>query len=789
MSRQNLRLSWRIIIKNKTYSLINIIGLSLSMCLAMFIALWIHHEKSYDDFHENSELLYQAFRHARFGDDVFTSNSIPYPLFEELRQDPDIEDLSLLSYRSQFRVVQKDELKTSERGYFADAAFFNLFSWNIIQGQQSTLLKEPNTIVISRALAEKCFGSNWETQNNPIGQTLRLNDDSNYSVSGVFENPPINSTLQFDFLLPVEEFITSNPGNYQWDNSNFRLYIKTRPETDPQVVNARIKNLQNEHIEGFTSEVFLHPYTDLHLRSTFKDGFLITGRIEYYIRIFSLVALFVIIIASVNFVNISIARSLRRAREIGVRKVIGANRRLLLSQFAWESLLLVFMSFVLGTILLVIGLPAFNTLTEKQVDITQVGDNVFLILLGIGLLTALIASIYPAVYLASIRLIRALQGTFKLSNRTIFMRKGLVVFQFVLSIALIIATLTVHNQLQYIQSKNLGLDRENVIYIRMDRAFRRQFLSFKEELKKNPAIKQVSSSNSNPLAVTSSTHTVSWPGYENRGEKEVYILNTDYDFLEVMDIKLEDGRDFDSSYGADKNNYIINQKMKDLMAMDDPVGQPLNIANSPGEVVGVVDNFHMTSLYSEIQPMVIRLNEGHAPWMFMRTEPGTVKEAVKHLQEVYSSFNPILPLEYDFLDESYRETYQSEVVVGRLMLLFTIFGIFVACLGLLGLAVSVGKQREKEVSIRKVFGANVYNLIFLLSKEFLVLVIIAFVVSIPLAYLGMKEWLSHFAYRTTLSPTSFFLAGLSTLLITFFIVGSQGLKAAIMNPIKALRSD
>ena len=487
--------------------------------------------------------------------------------------------------------------------------------------------------------------------------------------------------------------------------------------------------------------------------------------------------------------NLATARSMRRAREVGVRKAVGAGKRSLVGQFMGESLLLVFIAFVLAMGLVAAALPVFNGLTEKSVAIADLHDSTLLLFAGIGLLTALISGTYPALYLSSFDAVRILRGTFRLDGGSARLRKGLVVFQFSMSILLVIGTVTVYQQIRYIHSKHLGLDRENVIYLSLEGQMGEQFDTIKEELLRRPGIASVSSASSSPLDIGSSTHSVSWQGKDPDREIEMYILTVSFDFLDVMKIELAEGRDFDPGFGTDSVTYILNEKARQVIGFEHPLGERLSLwgGGDAGTVVGVVKDFHMSSLYSEIEPTIIRLRPQDAGRLFLRTEPGRTHDALVSLEEVYDRFNPESPFEYQFLDETFHQTYRSEVVIGKLAGYFTVVALFIACLGLFGLAAFTAQQRTKEIGVRKVFGATVSNLVLLLSKDFVALVLIAFVGAVPLAYIAMQRWLEGFAYRIEIGPSVFILVGAAVLLIALLTVGYQSVRAALADPVKSLR--
>ncbi|NRB46126.1 MAG: ABC transporter permease [Saprospiraceae bacterium] len=788
--KHHLLLSWRILQRDKAFSFINISGLTLGMLAALLIVFWIRDEWSYDRFHEKSDQIYSVFRHSTFTNEVFTGNSVPYPLVETLEKDyPEVEQMALIRQRPQ-AILQDNEIMGRASGFLANSDFFSLFSWQLLAGEASTLLDDPYSIVISASQAEKYYGPNWKNENAAVGQSILVDNNQEYLITGVFEDVPAHSSIQFDFVLSIKAYLSQAQGINSWDNSNFQLYVQLREDADLSRVNEKIKLVQNDHIDGFTSEVFLHPLTDLHLGASFEQGKKVLSGMSYYIRIFSLVVFFILLIAGINFINLTITKALDRAKEIGIRKAIGAGRMSILHQFISHSLLLVVISFVFAIILFYLALPLFNTLTGKNIIVDSIDSTTLLAFVGIGGLTVLIASLYPAIFLSSLQAVQVLKGSFRLSKRGLFARKSMVVFQFAISVLLIVGTLTVYKQLHYIQSKNLGLDRENVIYTFLNPTLREKLPALKEELLRQAGIQSVSSSSQSPLEVTSGTHSYSWPGLAEEGRKEIHTLSIDYDFLEVMDMQLQQGRTFDTAFGADSITYLINEEFQQYMGIENPIGEKVTLyGRDVGTIIGVVEDFHMSSLYNEIEPLIMLLRPNNTFRLFLRTEAGKTKEAIAGLEAVYKAFSPDVPFTYLFLDEQYQATYENELVVGRLSIALTALAVLIACLGLLGLATFAAHQRLKEISIRKTLGADVGSLLFLLSKDFMVLVLLALIIALPLSYLLMGQWLNSFAYHIAIGSGIFLTAAGGLIGITLLTISWETLKVAIVNPAKILRSE
>ncbi len=789
MLRSYLRTAFRVFWRHKGFSFLNIAGLSVGLACSFLIIIWITNELSFDRFHENGEQLHNVMRNAHFTDgQTFTWSSVPKPLADVLQKDyPEVEHVSLITWQRRL-VFDHDGQTSREEGYNVGSDFLEMFSFPLLEGDPTTALREPSSVVISRGLAEKYFGSDWRVTNSVIGQTFRVDDRREFTITGVAEKAPAHSSLRFDYLLPIEDFIQENDWVEDWGNSGLRILVQLREGTDVAAFNAKIETLIEDHNEHTDAEIFLRPYADQRLYSDYENGRLVGGRIEY-VRMFAVVALFVILIACINFMNLATARSMRRAREIGVRKAVGAGRGAIARQFFGEASLLVFFAFVVALGLVACTLPAFNTLTQSEIALVDLGGAAAAAFVALGFLTAFIAGTYPALFLSSFSVIRVLRGSMRLSAGSATLRKGLVVFQFAMSILLIIGAVTVYRQIQFIQTKNLGLDRANLVYMPLEGGIRDQYDTVRQELERMPGVQIVTASSGNPLSIGQSTTSPVWEGKEPESDLLFHVISGDYEFLDAMKMRVTDGRRFERALASDTSNYILNQKAVEAMGLKDPVGQPLAMWGTDGTIVGVVEDFHMSSLHSEIEPTIIRLRPEDTRLLVVRLETGRTQEGLRSLEEIYARFNPGFPFEYDFMDDQFKETYRSEIVIGKLANYFTILAVFIACLGLFGLASYTTEQRSKEIGIRKALGATVANLVLLLSKDLVKLVLVAFVITAPLAYLLMQNWLEKFAYHVRLGVPVLLMAGVAAVLVAWLTVSYQSLRAATVSPVKSLRTD
>jgi putative ABC transport system permease protein len=721
------------------------------------------------------------------GGQTYTWSSMPKPLADALEKDyPEVEHAILTSWHQRPLITYKDQT-FREGGYYAGPGFFQSFSFPLIVGDPESVIASPDAIAISEVLAAKLFGEDWRTK-EVVGQSLTVDHRKDFRITGVFEETPNNSSFEFDFILPMEDFIERNDWVEHWGNSGLEIYVKLKSGADAAALNEKIAGVIDENNEGANATVFLKSFEDIHLYSDYKEGKLQGGRIEI-IRIFAIVAVFLILIASINFMNLATARSTQRAKEIGVRKAVGASQRSLVGQFMAESMLMGLVAFVLAMGLVAALLHPFNTLMEKEVGLLDLEPNFLLAVLGIAVLTGVISGSYPALYLSSFNPVNILRGTFRQRPTAARMRKGLVVFQFALSTLLIIVTGGVYMQVQYILDKDLGLDRGNLVYTGLEGAVREQFDTFKQELLKRPGIETVTTSSQNPLQVGSSTTDPTWEGKDPDDNTLFHIINANYDFVEAMKMELIAGRTHSEAFGADSAGYIINERTAEAMGKANPVGEMLDFWDREGQVIGVVKDFHMTSMASQIEPTIIRLAPEDTWMVWVRTEEGQTQEGLASLEAVYKQFNPGYPFEYEFMDKEYEEMYRAVIVMGKLANIFAVVAIFISCLGLFGLASFTAEQRTKEIGIRKVLGASATRLVVLLSADFTKLVLVAFVLAAPLAYFAVNAWLDKFIYRVEISPWMFVLAGLAALVVAWLTVSYQSVKAATADPVKSLRTE
>lgn len=792
MIKNYLKVAWRNLARNKAHTIINMAGLSVGLACSLLILLWVQNELDMDAFHKNGKNLYQVYERQYFDNKVNGQYYTPGLLAAELkRQIPEVTYATSTAFgfdnRHIFRVGNKI-LKMD--GTAASSDFFKMFSYTLLQGNAQDALNNPSGIAISQKMAVDFFGSAGAA----MGKTIRYDNQKDFMVSAIFENVKSNSSQKFEYLLNWDYFLQNHPWAKEWGNNGALTYLQLRPDANPSIVDSKItyflQKLDKFEKKGtFTQELGLQRFDQAYLHSNFVNGKIDGGRIEY-VRLFSIVAVFILLIACINFMNLTTARSVKRAKEIGVRKVVGAVRSVLIKQFISESLLLTSIAVIISLFMVVALLPFFNQITQKQIELPFNQPLFWLKLLLITLITGIISGSYPALFLSSFNPVKVLKGTMKLDSGTTLFRKGLVVFQFVLSVVLIIGTIIVSRQVSYIQSINLGYDRENLVYIPIEGDLVSNYEVFKNEALKMPGIGSISRTDNAPTNMMASTIGVQWPGKDPNVNISFADATVGYDFISTMKLKLSAGRDFSKDFATDSVGYVINEAALKRTGYTDPIGKPLTMWGNKGTIIGIVKDFHFNSLHDQIKPLILRYGEkdGNGS-ILVRTLPGKTKEALSSLKTVYKQLNPNFQFTYTFSDDEYNKLYNNEQIVSKLSDSFAFLAIFISCLGLLGLAMFTAEQRLKEIGIRKVLGASVTSLFALLSSEFLVLVIIALLIASPMAWYAMNNWLRTFAYHAPVEWWMFALSGGIIIGIALATVSFQVIKAALVNPVTTLKSE
>lgn len=791
MFRNYFKTAWRNLIRNKVFSIINILGLALGLACSLIIFLWVQNERSVDSFHKNKKELYQVYERSFYDGKIDASYPTQGLLAEELKKNiPQIQYASGFEYASAPGTQNTFEAgdKTGKMsGMFAGNDFFKMFSFHLLRGNAATAISDPSSIAISKNMADIFFGS----PSKAIGKTIEFENKENLLITAVFENVPENSSLHFDFLRSWTDFVAQNDWVHNWGNADPQTFVQLREDANAEKVQSQIKNFLYRYqpeTKGLKTELALQPFTQRYLYSNFKDGYIDGGRIEY-VHLFSLIALFILLIACINFMNLTTARSAHRAKEVGIRKVLGALRISLIKQFIGEALLVTLVAIIIALALVSLILPSFNTLAGKHLVLPFDHFDFWMMIGALLLITGFIASSYPALFMASFKPARVLKGSLKSGLSNIFLRKGLVVFQFALSVMLIIATVVIYQQMKYVQTKNLGYNRENLLYIPIEGNLTNKYKVFKQQALNNTAILDVSKMRNSPTYIEHHTNSISWPTKDPNLNVSFADGIVGYGFIKTMDLKMLGGRDFSKAYN-DSASYILNETAANKMGFKNPVGQTISWGNHEGTVIGVLKDFHFSSLHQKIEPLIIRLDENWS-WgtILVRVKADQTKQAIASLQNICKQLNPEFPFTYQFSDVEYANLYKSENVVSKLSNIFAFLAIFISCMGLFGLAMFTAEQRNKEIGIRKVLGASAKNIVAMLSVNFLKPVVIAIVIAFPVAWMAMNRWLGDFAYRIHIGWLAFAIAGFSAIFVALIAIGFQSIKSAIANPVNSLRSE
>ncbi len=792
--------------KFKFYSLINIIGLAAGVTAFLFIFLYVNDELTHDRFHPNTERIYRADVDGQLGDQVISSaeNSAPFgPTL--LAEFPEVEDYTRLRSRGSYLVHYEDQHFRENQVVFADSNLFRFFAIPLAEGNPETVLRNPNTVVISEAVAQKYFG-----QEDPIGKVLALDNRDRYTVTGVRAPMPPNTDFDFDFYLSMSTIEESR--NNQWGSLNFATFLLLREGTDvaaftekfnPIIINNYFAPEVEKYIGQRWEEVMqgenhfgylLFPMERIHLYSDKEDEVGANGDIKY-VWIFSVIGLFILLIACINFINLTTARSAIRAREVGIRKVVGAQKRHLFTQFVGESVLLSVLAMIVAVVLIKLLFPYFNDLASKDLAISQLFSVRFLLTAIILIpLIGLLAGSYPALLLSRFKVIKVLQGGLFQGTRKDNLRNALVVFQFLITMALISGTLVVYQQLQYIQHKNLGFDRNHLLVINDAYALQNNVPAFKAKTQAYPEVEHVTVSSF--LPTPSRRNTSSYFLGRNPEQDKVIILNNwdvDPDYIPTMGMQLVEGRNFSTDFPSDSTAVVINERLAKYFGNEDPIGQFITEFNDNDEltsykVIGVVKDFHFSSLRQHIDPLAFFLQPSEG-FMTLRLGSGDLSNTIQKLKSDWETLAPGQPFDYTLMDERFNRMYDSELQIGQIIGVFSILAIFIATIGLLGLVSFAAQQRTKEIGIRKVLGASITGIVGLLSKDFIRLILIALVTAIPITWYVMNRWLENFAYRIDIPWWVFILAGTIAIGIALITVSFQTIKAAVANPVKALRSE
>jgi len=794
MNKNYLKIAWRNLVKNKVYSFINIAGLATGMAVAMIIGLWIYDEISANKHFKNYSTLYQVMMHQTFDGKRGSQLALPFPLGQELKaQYPDFKGVAMCDWGSSHSLMYGDK-KISKPGHFIGEEAVSMFSLNILNGDKNPL-HEPYSIVLTDETAKILFGNE-----NPVGKIVKMDNATNLKVTAVVAKQPKSSSLSFDYLVPfqLEEILHEYIRLYHktnWGNNSWEVFVQLNDNADPKTVNAKIKNVVLSHftdentLKSIIPELFIHPMAKWRLYSDFENG-KNTGGFIKYVRMFGILGLIVLIIACINFMNLSTARSEKRAKEVGVRKAVGSGKRQLIRQFLSESMLISALAFLLALLLVAIALPYFNKLTDKAMSLQITNPLFWGIMIAFTVITGLLAGSYPAFYLSSFNPVRVLKGNFKAGRGSSLPRKILVVVQFASSVILMIGTTIIYQQIQHGKDRPIGFDNKGLISVNWSDDIGKNMAALKQELLSSGAAYSVCQSNSPPSEIYSNNNGWEWKNSLPVEKTVVFsTITTEYDYMKTMGIKMVDGRDFSRDF-ADSNAVILNQAAVKRMGLKNPVGEMLKWNDKPMVVIGVIPDIQMESPFRPISPLTIIFNKDWVGCIDVRINPNmSASKAISIMKPIFDKYNPSFPFQYQFADEQYAKKFNYEELVGNLAAIMAILAIFISCLGLFGLASFTAEQRVKEIGVRKVLGASVFNLWKLLSKDFVVLVLIACAIAIPIAWYAMNEWLKNYEYKISIGWATFILIVALSIAITLITVSFQSIKAALSNPVKSLRTE
>jgi ABC-type antimicrobial peptide transport system permease subunit len=797
MLKNYIVVAWRNLLRNRTSSFINISGLAIGMAVAMLIGLWIWDELSYNKSFANYDRIGLMMQNQESNGKIHTYNAMPEPLAPELRN----------RYGNNFKyvissswngdhIISSGDKNLSKRGIYMQAEAPHMLTLQMLAGTRDAL-KDPHSIILSESTAKAMFGDA-----DPLNKLMRIDSKLDVKVTGVYKDFAHNSEFgDLDFISPWDLYVTSEKWikwtEDRWDNSSFQLFVQIADNTNFQTVDKNIADAKfirdNPEDKHYKTKLFLAPMKDWHLRMQWENGIQTGGLIEY-VRLFSIIGVFVLLLACINFMNLSTARSEKRAREVGVRKAIGSLRKNLVSQFYTESLLVVLCSFGLSLLLAKLFLPWFNHMASKEMFIPWTNIRFWIFCLAFTMFTTAVAGSYPALYLSSFQPVKVLKGAFKTGRLAAVPRKILVVLQFTISMALIIGTIIVYNQIQYTRNRPIGYDRNGLMMIRMKSPdFYGKFDLLKNEMENAGVITNFAESSSPVTDVYSNNDGFSWQGKDPSVTGAFDNIWVTHDFGKTVGWQFMKGRDFSRAFTTDSNAIVINEAAVKFMNLKDPVGKIVTWMGRPGKnliVIGVIKDMIMQSPYDPVNPTIYFMDYENVNWMDLKLNPNkSATETVSKIESIFKKIIPSAPFDYKFADNEFAAKFATETRIGQLSGFFAILAIFISCLGLFGLASFIAEQRTKEIGLRKVLGASVFSVWKMLSMDFVLLVLISLTIVVPLSYFFMHQWLQNYQYRTDIQWWVFIAAGTGAILITLLTVSYQSIKAAITNPTKSLRAE
>ncbi len=785
-----LKITIRNLQRNFTYSFINIFGLSIGLACSILILLWISDEYKFDRFHEKRDRLYKVMMNQTFSGKVSTQHALPLPLHEILKSESSGIKQTLLTNWGEGNLLSVNETRLNKVGLSATEEFFDMFSFPMLHGDPNTALGDPSSIVLTESTAQALFG-----KTDVVGQFVKIDEFKELKVSGVIKDIPEQSNFAFvNYVLPFSYYEATmdwvRNSRDRWDNNSFQMYVELQPESKADEVTASIRDLVKKNVADTLTnpQLLLHPITKWRLYSNFENGKAAGGMI-YYVQLFGAIAIFVLIIACINFMNLATARSERRAREVGIRKSIGSRKKELVIQFLGESILITLLAFIIAIVLVELSLPAYNTLVNKKLIIDYYNPWLWASATALILITGTLAGSYPAFYLSSFQPVKVLKGKIQTGKNSGLPRKILVTLQFGFSIFLVIGTVVIYQQIMHTKDREIGYDRENLMMVWTNGDLERSYSTVKKELLNTGAVVSVTKSNS-PITSIFSSNTVEWPGMEPGTRVVFTTIATEYDYVKTMGIKLIEGRDFSEEFSTDSSAVLINQSAVKVMGLTEPVGAKITMWEKEWTIVGVTEDVIMGSPYQPIDPMVVIFDPQWSSTVTIRLgKTDDLQASISKVEGVFKKLNPAFPFAYRFADVEFNKKFSTINLISNLAHVFASLALIITALGLFGLAAFTAEQRAKEVSIRKVMGASVSGLVLLISKDFTRLVIIAFVLASPIAWWFLSGFLERYPYRITIAWWILPASGLAALLVALLIVSSQAFRAASSNPVNSLRNE
>jgi len=785
--------AWRNLYKSKGYSAINIGGLAVGMAVAILIGLWIWDELSYNKYHKNYDKIARVMQHQVFNGEIGTQISNPAVMAGEIRNKFGSDFKYVLQSSWNFdHTLTYGEKKFLKEGSFFEPEVTEMLSLKMLRGTRAGL-KDPYSILLSESVAKAYFGSD-----DPIGKVIRIDNKYDVKVTGVYEDLPYNTSFRdLTYIMPWDLYLSQNPWIKEMKNpwgSNFtQTFAQVADNSDMQKVSAKIKNVKLDQVskeeKKYNAQVFLQPMGKWHLYGDFKNGINTGGRIQY-IWLFGIVGLFVLLLACINFMNLSTARSEKRAKEVGVRKAIGSGRRQLIAQFFSESFMVVILAFFLSLVLVVLALPFFNEVADKKLLMLWSNPVFWLMGLLVCIFTGLLAGSYPALYLSSFNPVKVLKGTFRAGRFASVPRKVLVVLQFSVSVILMIGTIVVYQQIQHAKNRPVGYNRESLVWVGLGDEIQKKYEALRTELKSNNVVVEMATATSPPTDDWNTNGGFDWEGKDPNQAVDFPNNGVSYEFGKVIGWELKEGRDFSREFASDSAAFILNESAVKFIGFKDPIGKILKWEGKPYTIIGVVKDMLVSSPYEPIRASLYHMTLKNGNVIQIRINPNLAPSvAMDKIETAFRKFDPASAFQFRFVDQTFAQKFGEEERIGKLATCFAFLAIFISCLGLFGLASFVAEQRTKEIGIRKVLGASVPNLWQLLSKQFVYLVIVSLVISVPVAYYFMNGWLRNYEYRTGIPWWIFAAAGAGAMAITLLTVSFQAIKAALANPVKSLRTE